>query len=238
VIGGLTYTVICRSGWGFSMLCGEYWTFEDAFLALILQNTEAKRVYIRESGSNKLLYDFNLSLYDTLRSTALCPANTNFVSSIDSVFMGEQYRKRFWISTLDGQNNNYVALIEGVGSTFGLFGFLSPPQESGGFLEGFSDTVQYNHAKSYCGIDVGIKETPTLEMVRIFPNPVKDELTLFAKEDLAMEVNLYDVTGRIVLTKSFEKTVTLQIEYLVRGVYFYKLKSIDGAIYSGKIVKE
>jgi hypothetical protein len=238
VAGGLTYTVLCSSGWSFSMFCGGYSTFDNSYPSLILQNAEAKRVYIRESGSNKLLYDFNLSLHDTLRNTKLCPANTNFVSSIDSVFMGEQYRKRFWISTLDGQNNDYVALIEGVGSTFGLFGYLSPPFESGRFLEGFSDTVQYNQAKSYCGIDVGIYEPPKLEMVMVFPNPVKEELTLISKEDLLMEINIYDITGRIVLRKHFTKTVTLQTEYLDRGVYFYKLKNKDGAIYSGKIVKE
>ena len=75
-----------------------------------------KKVYFFENGNDTLAYDFNLNIGDTLPVTCLNVLNNNYVQSIDSVLVGSQYHKRFWIS--DDNSINYASLIEGLNNIF------------------------------------------------------------------------------------------------------------------------
>ena len=81
------------------------------------------------SATEQLLYDFNLSLGDSLSSGYnLVPGETAWVSAVDSILVGGQYHKQYHISgdTAAVGGSDFVQIIEGVGSTFGLLGYLRP----------------------------------------------------------------------------------------------------------------
>ena len=140
---------------------GDYW---GAFR----QDTLNKRVYLYE-GKDTLAYDFNLNVGDQIHS---CLSYlTNNVLSIDSVFVGNHYNKRFWL-TCNGQND-YVALIEGIGSTFGAFAFLVPPFESGSTLGCVKENNQtiWPSDTDQCALITNVNELSITPRIFIYPNP-------------------------------------------------------------------
>ncbi len=87
----------------------------------IREDVVEKKVYYvpPASTSEELLYDFNLEVGDTVKgyiNTSLMPDDVDVVLSIDSVLVGSTYRKRWNINNCYG-----ISIIEGVGSTYGLF---------------------------------------------------------------------------------------------------------------------
>ena len=53
---------------------------------------------------------------------------SNYVSSIDSILIGNNYHRRFHLSQM-GTSFSHVAIIEGIGSEYGLLFPLMPPFE-------------------------------------------------------------------------------------------------------------
>lgn len=79
----------------------------------------------------------------------------------------------------------------------------------------------------------------------VFPNPTSDEATFLIKGDKigdgdALVLQLFDVNGRLVLAKNFTKnSATISRDGLVSGLYFFKIKSGNGAaVGAGKLLIE
>lgn len=100
-----------------------------------------------------------------------------------------------------------------------------------------NDTLTYTIFVHISDSTYSINEQGIAEW-KIFPNPVKDELTIVTSENKQVELRLYDITGRNVLKTSFTKTVTLQIEQFGRGAYIYELRNDAEVVEVGKIIKE
>ena len=82
-------------------MCGGFETYSvpGYFAGLIRQDTLQKKVYYRYNNRDTLLYDFTLEIGDTVKSFL---SNGDFfqpdvVLSIDSVLIGNSYRKR-WLT--------------------------------------------------------------------------------------------------------------------------------------------
>jgi hypothetical protein len=70
----------------------------------------------------------------------------------------------------------------------------------------------------------------------VYPNPVKDMLTITGNENITA-VQVYDLAGRQVKSADvLNNQVSLQS--LAKGTYIVKFKNASGAAYSSKIVKE
>lgn len=74
--------------------------------------------------------------------------------------------------------------------------------------------------------------------VRVFPNPVSDNLQLSSDTEEIMEIILYDVTSRKLLQQTFNKTAEIQMSYFSKGVYLYEIKSKGSVINKGKVIKQ
>lgn len=88
----------------------------------------------------------------------------------------------------------------------------------------------------------GLNDTKQLAQITsmAYPNPVKDKLLIEADKNGDMDLVVYDVTGRIVLTNSFvkEQQIEIKVGELSAGVYHYQLQFANGGITQGKFVKE
>jgi hypothetical protein len=87
----------------------------------------------------------------------------------------------------------------------------------------------------------GIGENALNAQVKIYPNPVKDELTIsISGNEKALEFSIADMNGRILYKESLEisgneTTKKLDVSSFAKGVYFVRLSAGDRK-YTEKLV--
>ncbi|MCD4747660.1 MAG: hypothetical protein K8R58_15300, partial [Bacteroidales bacterium] len=111
IIGSNIYHKLYQNGYIWATCPPPGYYYFGQYFGAFRQDSANKKVYFFENGNDTLAYDFNLNIGDTLPVTCLNVLNNNYVQSIDSVLVGSQYHKRFWIS--DDNSINYASLIEG-----------------------------------------------------------------------------------------------------------------------------
>jgi hypothetical protein len=194
--------------------------------------------YYFPSDSDVLLYDFNIDAGDSLSWKFY----NQKVVQIDSFQLNNgEWRKRFIF-------NYGEDWIEGIGSTFGLFGSYEPPPFEGGhFLTCFrqNDSLLFESLFNYsydCDhVYTGILE-PGIEIsINVFPNPATDFLTFdlnnFTPSDY--EISIYSSTGQLLNHFSFFYSTQLKIpvdEIGGDGMYFYTLKENGEKLLVGKFL--
>lgn len=106
--------------------------------------------------------------------------------------------------------------------------------ENVGYVVGSHGTIM----KTINGGVTAINELNHASNFDVFPNPCDESISIKSKINQSVEFNLYDVTGRSVLQKHFNETLSLNIRELSKGVYFYSIKYNDEIIQNGKVMKE
>ena len=193
--------------------------------------------------SDTLLYNFNLNLGDTLPPSALNnPARgTNVVTGLDSVLIGNHYHKRFAISWANWYNS-HVSLIEGIGSTYGLFGLLTPIGQQGTTLYCVVENGQtvYHNPSYPCDLFTGIlNKVPKDFQFELFPNPVQDCATLnFNFKDKKLDLLIFNIYGqKVSYYKNIINGSKINTSILTSGMYFYIVLDEDVIITTGKLLK-
>ena len=204
-------------------------------------DTINKKVYFLHSDSitESIFYDFNLVQGDTIKgyleeisNTVLGYNNVCIIDSVDSVLINGAYRNR-WnyhsVSSLyDFNNSNNPSYIEGVGNTFGLFeglqNFINLRTElichskNGTLLFGTSQCAPLN-------IDTYDEYTPL-----IYPNPSGGIFKIELKNSEILSVEVYNVSGQLVLKKEALGNQQVDINNQSTGLYFLKIITENEAI--------
>jgi hypothetical protein len=252
VLGGFTYHKIYESG--LHMHCylpcftsDTLYYYYHQYKGAIRQDT-AKRIYTYDINlfQDTLLYDFNLQQGDTIPdSYNHMPASSNpiIVSGIDSVYDGTGYRKKFILSTAGGWP---AELIEGIGSTSGLFVELDAYlYEHGGVLRCFiqDDTIRYSDSSQFsCDIIDGLNNLRDEKIsVTLSPNPFHDQAKLefqnaqlYGKEARLRIFNSMGMLVREEITSG--DSYILNRDELPEALYFYEMTSYTGLSTAGKFI--
>ncbi|WP_040279455.1 T9SS type A sorting domain-containing protein [Psychroserpens damuponensis] len=110
-------------------------------------------------------------------------------------------------------------------------------------LAGAADVMDRNTNTTVCGAgamtasacsSLGIDDVYISEHVSIYPNPAKNNLNILTSSNLQLELaTIYDVRGRLVVTKNLNTTYTLNsidVSQLQNGVYFIKINVENNTI--------
>jgi len=234
VINNLTYHKLYSSGYYFEhcQFGNTYWNWfahDSVYRFALREDLNLKKVYIYEFGEY-LLYDFNVNIGDTMHDWENCIV----VSSIDSVLIGNNYRKRF--NTSIGQ----YSIIEGIGSTSGLFVTLCP-FEFWGDLTCFSQNGQtlYPDTSFSCELINDVKIISNDEnQVTISPNPFHLTTTLELQNEFkGAELIIYNTLGKKVMhQKIVSKQTVINRDGLPNGIYFYQIAGNENKYISGKLI--
>jgi len=165
-----------------------------------------------------------------------------------------------WMSPNGGATNEtgFTALPAGLRNQFGDFGlvgqkayFWCADEDSittawMRFL-GYKDgNLARSRAYMYYGLSVRcLKDTPSeineinsQEKIDIYPNPAIDKIYINCAEKQNLKMQVYNSVGQCVLQKELSnKSNTVDISSLTRGIYIIKLITPDGT-YIKKIIKE
>ncbi|MBK7031458.1 MAG: T9SS type A sorting domain-containing protein [Bacteroidales bacterium] len=202
-------------------ICGS----EDYFdLFRLLLRQENKKIFVYFPVSDILLYDFNLKIGDSLQSTYNVSRKDIVVSSIDSISVGNSYRSVF---SLKIGEDSVGTLIEGIGFNTG---FLEDFPELSGISRllcfNLNDTTYYPNYGANCNLSLGLPMIFSLDKLKIFPNPVKDYLTIeYDINKSIQQIDIYDLCGNNIQHEfeSSENGLILDFSSKKNGVYFIKL---------------
>jgi hypothetical protein len=84
---------------------------------------------------------------------------------------------------------------------------------------------------------VGIDE-PELKYLNAYPNPVSNTLTIENPYQCAMQLSIYQLTGKLLFSKQYQNySNTLDMSAYEAGIYFVEIKLADGRKAVRKVVK-
>jgi hypothetical protein len=186
-----------------------------------------------------ILYDFNLQPGDVAPFFTFCCGSSYDVSlhSIDSILIGDEYRRRFIFDTIWDYSNMLAEVwIEGIGSVHGLFHPSTVRLYSGDLPDAINLTcfeheglnVWSNPSYNMCYMNTltAIPEK-TIENYSIKPNPAKDYFKVSLDEASGpYQINLYNLTGSRVLstvTSGANNQAVVSVRHLRAGLYLVEI---------------
>lgn len=209
---------------------------------------DAKKIYLFEAGSEKLIYDFNLNVGDTFPAFNSGQSG-GIVTLIDSVNVSGTFRKRYAFKLADGHNTPWGGnWIEGIGN--GNLGGLP-----GGFAlqptcdcavnnlcmrqDGFwlYHNPQYSSTNCISGGTSLHDPQARKQIAVIAPNPVIDISQLIVEGNVKFDrMEVYDSRGWKV--KSYaangKSAVLIHKKEYAPGLYLYRLSASGRAVGTGK----
>ncbi|MCB0769463.1 MAG: hypothetical protein KDC00_03560 [Flavobacteriales bacterium] len=176
---------------------------------------EGRQLRIWSDNADTLLYDFNLDLGDTLPLSWNNWNDDITVVAVDSVLVGNSMRARFELA-----NSWSQYLIEGVGTSHGLFEYVSDFFDCGFELLcfGLGDVAYYPSTGVACDGILAFDDRK-LPSVSIGPIPANERLTLSGTLPLGA-IRLLDSTGRVVQrSNSTEPRASIDLSGIPDGTY-------------------
>lgn len=217
--------------------CDSSWTFNH-FHALVRQ--EEARIYIKQwDFPEALLYDFELAVGDTLPITWNQWYEDIVVLSIDSLLVGNHYRKVFNLTVQSSPQ-----LIEGIGHAGGFIEPFPPTLECGHFLICYAvnDTTYYPNYGDPCDLNIGVPPQVKTNKIKTYPNPTTKTVTVeFGNPGVINNVYAFNIEGqKRVLTFEQENQASIKIDVseLRKGLYIIQLNDNEGVIFKLKVLKK
>lgn len=220
---------------------GNY-TLPGGYMGAFRNDHANKKVYIiPESDSvEQLLYDFDMQVGDTLVGyLSVCSpfSMCDTVISIDSVMVGNTYRKRWHINS-----GYHVYFIEGIGSTYGLLNFV--PTNMTDLDDINLDCFQQNGQNLYpdtlgtCPLLTSITTLPAAEMIiNIHPNPSigNVQVALSSTNNIERWV-LHNLNGQIERADKLQGKNQFEINGIDSGFYLLTLYLYNGRCINRKVI--
>jgi len=216
-----TYTyvinrVITEEQWGFDWfqyLMVRQSLFEFTYDADGNMETETESDWDEEAGAVKSWNGVSAGWLNTWKS--VWTVNKNFTIT--------QLYVPFWFQSDDIE----MQFVHMPVSELGYF------YNNGTWDENYEQTAYYSEFGG--GGPSGIKEKNEAP-VSVFPNPASEFITFRWDEKYArLDLEIYDLTGKQLLSRSIENNAVIKVDDLSRGIYIYKLTTNKHLVNIGKI---
>lgn len=213
----------------------------------IFARQEGRSIYFFHEGVDSLFISYDLSLGDTVGGYfgAINPNKT--VHTIDSVLVGDHYRRLFYTDT-DEDPFPDSRLLEGIGHLGGEGGYFFASTLYGEYWElSISNTLNcYGEEHIQLWPNEGGTCHPSLTLnlaeaeniaIAVFPNPVDNFLQITMDENIKL-IQLFSIEG----TEIYNSTVNanqhrIELADLSKGVYLVRITSENGVEERHKIIK-
>jgi hypothetical protein len=235
IIGNKTYNKIFLSIQYFN---NPY--YDVGYQGAVYYDNAADKVYWRPANTSQdtLLYDFNLSVGDTLPETYIYQigwGNIIRIDSIDTVMTSGHTITRYHMDNA-GWGSEYI--LHGIGSTIGFLETIYPFFESEnhlGCFRNYIDSIYYPDSSLTCDVFTDIHESfATNCSIGIYPNPVKDILNI--DNASGFHAQLFSITGLLISeTEIKNEHFELKLKDVPEGMYFLRFEK-DLEIKAKKII--
>jgi len=213
----------------------EYKSVNDFRYVGLREDSGIVYIYIPDISAEKILYNFNLEVGDTMyESTYHYMGGLPFVviTEIDSMDSPQGVRRVYY-------NSSGIEFYEGIGAAIGLY--YQPqymPSLSGGV--GIGCFEQYGlsqlhspNATTGCGsLDMSVNENK-ITAPDIYPNPVQNQLYIETDKNTPQNIRLSSIDGKYIQSYLLIHQLSIDISILTPGMYI-----IQGKGWTKKIIKE
>lgn len=218
-----------------------------------------KKVYtVIGSNPETILYDFNLSVGDTITYNYSLEFNTTdsfsrVVTMVDSALLENGTFRKRWIFEPNSNPPNYSTVdtvVEGIGSVcgVGLFNPLKNAWATNGdyfYITCFkhNDTVLFLENpecnRCFCTLLTSVNDDAGSEKCLIYPNPFSTRTTLYS--DILLkdaDLKIYNLYGQQVkqMRNVSGNTIAIDRDNLPCGLYFVDIEQDNKTISIGKLV--
>lgn len=208
---------------------------------------ENKRYYFfyPNDSTEKIAYDFNLQVGDTMHSHSEFFVNKIEVVSIDSILVQSSYRKRLNLHVKSIGSNSFGAFdewIEGIGSTNGIIHNGYMMFDAASYLICFHQNNELVYIDSPDGacryLILNLNELPGQAVTHVFPNPATNQVSIEYSgtpfESYSFEI--LDQLGRIVVSENqFKSAFKVNTNALPNGIYTYRFLGNSILLATGKL---
>jgi hypothetical protein len=205
-----------------------------------------KKVYIllKDSTSEKLWYDFNMNVGDSLNPNSYVRLTSSFgpnakVTSIDSVDMCGSYHKRFNFNCTFSES-----IVEGVGFTSNFFRThllvcAFEPLELDNTTSASTDYCPDQPTQVSIALSVGKDVFPENVKLKLQPNPVNTQLTINMQGEpvQVFSYSVIDCLGKTIVKGLLNTLSVIDVSGFEKGLYFIQVTDKNGRSYQSKFVK-
>jgi len=247
------------------MFFDTFFDINTAIYVGALREDENKRVWLKMDSPvhpNKpaqfyanvdeiLLYDFSVNVGDTINSEYLnihCHYVNIVVEKIDTIQIDNSYRRKIKIIGIDDDfvyDWYSIEWIEGIGSTQGLF-FTTEIDGCGCGAQNklicFKQDGEILYFDNYffdeCFPFSRIEHISNKSEIIVYSNLLRDNIIFDFGQLLIMEMQIYDITGRLCheYDVCMQTTFVLPKNHYKSGIYLYKAINKNGNVYAGKFI--
>ena len=209
--------------------------FSDIFIGGVRNSNGKVFLYDPLVDSEKLLYDFSLSVGDSSqRSYFGIGTNANVVVAIDSVKVGTRWCKRLFINASgNNQIDSSHFIAESVGSSIGLLE-QEHFEANSSLLCYAENNIPIFPAGCSCTLNVGIEKLPSRSQptISLFPNPAINTLMVrVTRTAIESKISLYNAQGALVkevYLPANKTQIVIPIQKLSSGIYILQYSNAGG----------
>jgi len=221
-------------------------TCSNSYNALLREDTAARKVYLYrfniEFDGDSLLYDFSATEGQSLsHCLTFSQFDSSKISSIDSIFIDGNFRKRFNILFFIDGNSDSTFWIEGLGAVFGPSPFTAGPENFGYGV--YTPQVNKSQVICYKENNVIIYERPYTifncytgdvqinnyfeNLIEIYPNPciAGEKLSIINEKNIRYECEIISITVNMIYQFTITGNYQLNTNNLPQGYYYIIFKS-------------
>lgn len=219
LVSGLIYKKLYRNQYAGTFLNGggpfnsPYWPLDNPneFVTYLREDVDGKKIYRLQSpdGEEKLIYDFNLNIGDTIPKNLWDPHNINYtdpnygvITQITSANIFGRIRKVFkiyYIAGSQGQPDERLYVIEGIGNKTSLLSLPDSDKifELGSYSECFEDIANGKNCDR--NLTLAVKNTEIKLDAQLIYSKTNRDFRILGKEK-NYTVYFYDSLGRKIET--------------------------------------
>lgn len=223
----------------------------SGYMGALLEDSVANKTYFvfENSSVDSLLFDYNMVLGDTLRGClphSFIYSDTVTVTSVDSVEVNGDYRKRWGFSPVNLPWNVEPIIIQGVGCNMGLFDPINTYaiDFTERYLICYLEDEEVVFSTSHNSIQgcslVNVSDIPEVSILSAYPNPTTGQVHIsLSSLESSLTIRVFNCLGELVMEEIRKSVQSFDYQLPDRsGIYFIQLTSADGLVRTLKVVKE
>lgn len=216
----------------------------NSYLGAVRTDEKQQVLYIPGSDTlSYIIYDFSLSVGDTINWDRPEQDFKAYVFDIDSLLIGSTFRKRINLGVFGNLPDQW---IEGIGSAFGFFSTFGDRSWEKVIHElmcyrdnHIPQLFFHNYDCSMCDIVTSLVYQSSDQRLIIYPNPMENHTLIEVPEKvIPTQLRVYDLSGRLVYFKTITgfEPIKLYRKDFKRGIHFLEIIDKKNKSYREKLL--